>query len=175
MIWLLLPLLPLAGCGYSASRTAHEAQISMIGMSLNDLEACAGAADKITKLNDHAKIYTYDYKESSAGGVNLQLPMSLGGIAIGGSGSYCRANVRVVDNRVTELHYTGSDDLAVGEDGVCAPLVRGCMRQPEPTMQPVNGANDKRASADHPPPVPPQPPDAEEVTPATPARASARK
>ncbi|MBN9511386.1 MAG: hypothetical protein J0I21_20045 [Alphaproteobacteria bacterium] len=159
---LALPLLALSGCGYGDSRMVHEAQISMIGMTSNDLQACAGPADKVTKLNDHAEIYTYLYKPASTGGFNVQLPLSLGGVSIGGSGTYCSADLRVVDNHVTELHYTGDNDKAIGDDGVCVPLIRGCMRQPEPTMQPVNGANYDRSSAYHSPPVPAQPPAAEE-------------
>lgn len=168
-----LPLLAISGCGYGQSRMAHEAQISMIGMSSNDLQACAGPADKITRLNDRTAIYTYIYKPSSTGGFNVQLPLSLGGISIGGSGTYCSANLRVVDNRVTELHYTGDNDKTIGDDGVCAPLIRGCMRQPEPTMQPVGSANYDRSSAFHSPPVPVQPVISEYASP--PATPSVKK
>ena len=125
---------PLSACGYGASKLAHRAQLSMIGMSVNDLQACAGPPDKTTKLNPAAEIFTYEYKPAANGGLTIDLPLNLGGIAIGGSGTYCRADLRLVDHRVTELHYAGDDDDAVGSDGVCAALVRGCLRQPEPTM-----------------------------------------
>ena len=52
---LMLATLSLAGCGYGASRQAHEAQISMIGMSSADLLACAGPPTKSTKINDQAQ------------------------------------------------------------------------------------------------------------------------
>ena len=51
-----------------------------------------------------------------------------GGFKIGNSGSYCHADVRVVDGRVAELNYTGDNDDFVGKEGVCAPIVRGCLR-----------------------------------------------
>ena len=46
-----LPL-ALAGCGYGASKAAHQAQISMVGMSEADLQACAGPPDKTIALNE---------------------------------------------------------------------------------------------------------------------------
>lgn len=160
---LMLATLSLAGCGYGASRQAHEAQISMIGMSSADLLACAGPPAKSTKINADARVDTYTYTPASGTGLNITLPLTLGGIALGGSGNSCTANVRLDDNRVTEVHYTGPDDLSVGNDGVCAPIVRGCMRQPEPTMQPVGGHNYNQSSAFGVPPVPPQPPEAEQT------------
>lgn len=170
-----LPFLALGGCGYGDSRLAHEAQISMIGMSANDLEACAGPPDKITKLSDETEIYTYVYKPSATGGFTVDLPLNLGGLNLGGSGTYCGTNLRVIDDTVTELHYTGADDETIGEDGVCAPIIRGCMRQPEATMQPVTGANYDRSSAFHPPPVPVQPPVSEEAAPTAAASSPPKK
>lgn len=145
----------LGGCGYGASRLSHEAQFSMIGMGVNDLEACAGPPDKTTRIGA-AEIFTYEYKPTATGGLTVTLPLELGGVALGGSGTYCRADFRLVADRVTELHYTGDDDKTIGSDGVCAPLVRGCLRQFEPTMTDPTHAW-SRASAFGSPPVPPQP------------------
>lgn len=149
----------LTSCGYGASRMVHQAQYTMIGMTGNDLQACAGPPDKTTKIGP-AQIFTYDYKPGTNNGFNLELPLQLGGFSLGGSGTFCRADFRLVDNRVTELHYTGDDDKAIGNDGVCAPLIRGCIRQPEPTMTDPAHAYD-RASAFHSPSVPAQPAPAE--------------
>ncbi len=163
----------LAGCGYGASRLSHEAQLSMIGMTENDLEACAGPPDKTTTLNPETVIFTYEYKPSANGGFNVELPLSLGGISLGGSGTYCRADMRLVDHRLVELHYTGDDDKAVGNDGVCTPLIRGCMRQPEPTMGDVGGTNYDKSSGYSSPPVPPLPSVAE--IPPAPAASTPKK
>lgn len=168
---LILATLSLAGCGYSESRHAHLAQISMIGMSSADLLACAGPAAKSTKINDVAHVETYTYNPSATGGFNLTLPLSLGGVSLGGSGTGCIANVRIVNNKVTEVHYTGPDDMTIGGEGVCEPIFRGCLRQPEGTMQPVNGADYDQSSAFHSPPVPPQTSQAEDME-ATPAAAA---
>ena len=162
----------LAGCGYGASRDAHKAQIGMIGMSANDVQACAGPPDKTVQLNPTTQLFSYVYKPSATGGLTVDLPLNLGGISLGGSGTYCSANLRLVDNRVTDLHFTGDNDKAVGEDGVCEPLVRGCLRQPEPTMQPASTWS--RASGFHPPLEPAQPA-AAEVTAAPAAATPAKK
>ncbi len=154
---IVLATLSLAGCGYGASRDAHLAQSSMIGMSAADLLACAGPASKSTN------------SPAATGGLTLTLPLSLGGVALGGSGTGCIANVRVVRNTVTEVHYTGPNDMTIGSDGVCDPIFRGCVRQPEATMQPVTGPDYDQSSAFHSPAVPPQTNDAEDMEPATPA------
>jgi hypothetical protein len=158
---LLLATLSLASCGYGASRQAHEAQISMIGMTSADLLACAGPPAKSTKINDTARLDTYTYTPPAGAGFNLTLPLSLGGITVGGPGNSCITNVRLVGDRVTEVHYTGPDDLDIGNDGVCDPVIRGCMRQPEASMRPVTGPNYDQSSAYHAPAVPPQPPQAQ--------------
>ena len=96
-------------------------------------------------------------------------------MALGGSGNICSANFRLVDNRVTDVHYTGADDLTIGNDGVCEPVIRGCMRQPEATMQPVTGPDYDQSSAYSSPAVPRQPPEAEETEPSSPASGAAPK
>jgi hypothetical protein len=158
---LMLATLSLAGCGYGASRQAHEAQISMIGMTSADLIACAGPPAKTTKINGDAHVDTYTFAPPTGSGFTLTLPLTLGGVAIGGSGQSCTANFRLVGNRVTEVHYTGPDDLDIGNDGVCDPVIRGCMRQPEATMQPVKGRNYDASSGYDAPAVPPQSPQAQ--------------
>ncbi|GAB0115945.1 hypothetical protein [Acidisoma sp. 7E03] len=172
---LMLATLSLAGCGYGASRQAHEAQISMIGMSSADLLACAGPPVKSTKINSAAHVDTYTYTPANGNGFTLSLPLNLGGVALGGSGNGCTADVRVVNNKVSEVHYTGADDLTIGNDGVCNPIFRGCLRQPEPTMQPVTGPNYDASSAFHAPPVPPQTSEAEQMETTEPAASTPKK
>ena len=62
-----------------------------------------------------------------------------------------------MENRVTELQVTGDDDRVIGSDGVCEPIIRGCMRQPEPAMRPANGKGAGSISAYRSQPVPAQP------------------
>ena len=158
-------LMLLAGCGYGASRSVHQAQFSMIGMSANDLQACAGPPDRIVQLNPAAQIFAYSDKPGVAGGLGLPIPL-LGTITPGGGGGTCLAEFRLVDNRVTELHVTGDDDRVLGSEGVCGPIIRGCMRQSEPTMRPVSGEAAGSISAYRSPPVPALPAGAEYTAPA---------
>ncbi|APT56518.1 hypothetical protein RQ831_11360 [Roseomonas gilardii] len=153
---LILPtLLALASCGYGASDTAHQAQINMVGMTAADLQSCAGVPDKTSKIDAHTQIFTYALKNDSTGGIEVTLPIIGGGYTIGGSGSSCTANFRLVDNKVAALFYSGNNDRMVGEDGVCEPIIRGCMRRPQSSMLPVS--QQTNASAFSQPPAPPTP------------------
>jgi|GEM_PF-1451860 len=163
-VTLLLASVSLAGCGYGASRSAHQAQFSMVGMSSNDLQECAGPPDKIVQLNPKTQIFAYSVKPGVQGGLGLPIPL-LGTVTLGGSGGTCLANMRVVDNRVTEVHYTGDDDKPIGADGICEVIIRGCVRNPEPTERPTTGPDSGSISAFHSPPVPPQPSGAEYTAP----------
>ncbi|WP_323989255.1 hypothetical protein [Nguyenibacter sp. L1] len=149
----------LAACGYGDSRAAHQAQLSMIGMTANDLQACAGPPDGRVALNAHTSLFHYVYKPGASGSFSIS-PLNLATLSYGGSGISCAVTIRLVDDRVTEVHYAGDDDRMVGTDGVCAAVVRGCIRQPEATMRRVDGGLFGPISAFSPPPVPPQPADA---------------
>ncbi|NHO32956.1 hypothetical protein [Acetobacter fallax] len=147
--------LSLSGCGYFNSRTVHKAQMAMIGMTSNDLQSCAGTPDKVTKLNGTTQLYQYSYKPSATGAFSFN-PLGFGAISFTGNGSSCTALMRLDHDQVTEVHYTGDDDRTIGNDGVCEPLVRGCMRQPESTMQKVNGGPFGPVSAFSAPAIPAQ-------------------
>jgi hypothetical protein len=75
--------------------------------------------------------------------VQVTLPIIGGGFKAGGSGSYCHAIVRVVRGRVVAVTYTGDNDEMIGREGVCAPIVRGCLRAYEkgPEVHTANRAS----------------------------------
>ncbi len=156
---ILSAMLTFSGCGYEDSRMAHQAQINLAGLSSADLQACAGVPDKAKKIDDRTEILTYNLKNDASGGVEITLPVIGGGYTIGGSGSSCNANIRLVDNRVQSIFYSGNNDRPIGTDGVCAPIVRGCMRRPQAGMlppeqtRPLSSAFSQPA-APIPPPVP---------------------
>jgi hypothetical protein len=77
------------------------------------------------------ELYSYEIKYERTGGVEVTLPIIGGGVAAGGSGSYCHALVRIVGGKVAGVTYTGDNDDMVGRDGVCAPIFRGCLRERE--------------------------------------------
>jgi hypothetical protein len=74
---------------------------------------------------------SYEIKNENTGGVQVTVPIVGGGFKLGKSGAYCQAIVRIVDGKVVEVNYTGDNDDVIGKEGVCAPIVRGCLRAHE--------------------------------------------
>ena len=141
---ILAVLLALGGCSSPGAHVAEEARHALIGMTSDDLQACAGIPNRSKTLSDGTELLSYEQRNANLGGLNLSLPL-IGGFSVAGSGSYCHALFRVAHGRVIGLNYTGDNDDTLGRDGVCAPLVRGCLRYPDPAFQP-------------PPPIPPRAP-----------------
>ncbi|AQS86137.1 hypothetical protein A0U92_16795 [Acetobacter aceti] len=127
-------LLSLSNCGYYASRVAHKAQASMIGMNENDMQACAGIPDKIKKIDDHMTIYEYQRVRNIGVSANstlipVQSVQNIVSAMGGGDGKNCIADFRVVDGKVQDIYYSGDNDMLIGTDGVCSTVVRGCVRR----------------------------------------------
>jgi hypothetical protein len=122
-----LIVLPLGACapGYDV---AKEGRRAVLGMDVDSFQSCAGIPTRSKRLNPRTEIFSYELKNENVGGVEVSVPIVGGGFKIGKSGSYCHAVVRVVDGKVAELNYTGDNDDFVGKEGVCAPIVRGCLR-----------------------------------------------
>lgn len=126
-----LVLLPIGGCATAGHDVAQAGRKVIVGMEATDVQSCAGIPDKSKRLDSHTEIYSYEIKNENTGGIQATLPVIGGGFKIGSSGSYCHAIMRVVDGKVAEVNYTGDNDDALGTEGVCAPLVRGCLREHE--------------------------------------------
>jgi hypothetical protein len=156
----LLVLTLLAGCASGGAEVATAARQSLIGMKSDDLQACAGIPTRTKRLEDGSELLSYEQKNGNVGGLDLTLPM-LGGFSLAGSGSYCTALFRVAQGRVIGLNYTGDNDDRFGEEGVCAPIVRGCLRHPIPALVPpampfpVLSAPDSAPPDSSPPAAPP--------------------
>lgn len=143
-LFLTAAMLSLTRCGYFDSRAAHKAQMSMIGMTSYDLQACAGIPASVKQLNDTTQLYQYTgaHATPSWSGSTL-IPIAdistvLQQVA-GGGGTTCTAIIRLDHDRVSEVHYAGDNDEVIGTDGICSIITRGCSRQPESTMKKVNG------------------------------------
>lgn len=140
---LLLPVIGLTGCGYFDSRTAHNAQISLIGMSSSDVRGCIGLPDKQQKLDDGTEVYEY-VRSLNIPATNdstlfpLQSVVNVVETTFGGAGKTCVADIRIADGKVTDVHYSGDNDEMVGADGVCSIITRGCTRRPMADMKPVS-------------------------------------
>lgn len=131
---LLLPLC-LSSCGYKESKGAHEGLSTVVGMEEEDLQACMGIPDKTLTLNPTTKLFEYVRtiripSANDSGFFPLQTSINLAENTLGGAGSTCIATIRIVNNHVTDMHYSGDNDHFVGTNGVCYSIVRGCLETP---------------------------------------------
>ena len=126
-----VPLVMLLVAACAGHQVAEKGRRAMVGMDASTVQSCAGIPTRTKRLDDRTEIYSYELKNENTGGVQMTVPIIGGGFKIGASGSYCHAVLRVVDGKVAELEYTGDNDDIVGREGVCAPLVRGCVRAQE--------------------------------------------
>jgi len=115
------------GCvsGYNVAMAGRRV---VIGLDADSFQACAGIPTRTKRLDPRTEILSYELKNENVGGMEFNVPLVGGGFKIAGSGSYCHAIIRVVDGKVAEVNYTGDNDDFVGKEGVCAPIVRGCLR-----------------------------------------------
>ena len=124
----MLAILLVAACSSKGHEVAEEGRRALVGMNAGDLQACAGIPNRTKSLDSHTELFSYEHKNENVGGMEFSVPLLGGGFKLAGSGSYCNAIFRVVDGKVADLTYTGDDDDFVGKEGVCAPIVRGCLR-----------------------------------------------
>ena len=115
------------GCA-SGHDVATDGRRAVIGLDADSFQACAGIPTRTKRLDPRTEILSYELKNENVGGMEFNVPLVGGGFKLAGSGSYCHAIIRVVDGKVAEVNYTGDNDDFVGKEGVCAPIVRGCLR-----------------------------------------------
>jgi hypothetical protein len=132
----------LVGACTSGRDVAMQGRRAVMGMGADTLQACAGIPTRTKRLDPRTEIFSYELKNENVGGMEFSVPLVGGGFKIAGSGSYCHAIARVVDGKVVEVNYTGDNDDFVGKEGVCAPLVRGCLRahEKDPDIKTASGA-----------------------------------
>ena len=128
LVLLPAPFLLGACAGHSVAEKGREI---VLGMTADAFQACAGIPTRTKQLDPRTELLSYEIKNENTGGVQITAPIVGGGFKLGSSGSYCHAIVRVVDGRVAEVNYTGDNDDLVGKEGVCAPIMRGCLRASE--------------------------------------------
>jgi hypothetical protein len=126
--WLVMLLV--GGCA-TGNDVAAKGRHLIVGMDVDTLQSCAGIPTRTKQLDARTELYSYEVRYENIGGTQITLPIIGGGFRFGGSGSYCHAIVRVVDGKVAAVTYTGDNDELIGKEGVCAPIVRGCLRAHE--------------------------------------------
>lgn len=127
-VMVLLLVAFLIGACATGHSVATDGRRAVVGMNADMFQSCAGIPTRTKRLDERTELFSYELKNENTGGVEVSVPVVGGGFKIGKSGSYCHAIVRVVDGKVAELNYTGDNDDFVGKEGVCAPIVRGCLR-----------------------------------------------
>lgn len=125
---LLVGILLIGACASNGHEVAEEGRRAVVGMDADDLQACAGIPNRTKRLDSHTELFSYELKNENVGGMEFSVPLLGGGFKLAGSGSYCNAIFRIVDGKVVYLTYAGDNDDFVGKEGVCAPMVRGCLR-----------------------------------------------
>jgi len=121
-------VLLLVGACSSGHDVAEKGRRVVVGMDVNSLQSCAGIPTRTKRLDAQTELYSYEIHYENTGGAQITLPIVGGGFKAGATGSYCHAVVRVVRGRVVDVVYTGDNDDMIGREGVCAPIVRGCLR-----------------------------------------------
>jgi len=138
-----LVLLVVGACATAGHDVAEKGREVVLGMNAETFQACAGIPTRTKQLDSRTEILSYEIKNENTGGVQVTVPIVGGGFKLGSSGSYCHAVVRIVDGKVVEVNYTGDNDDIVGKEGVCAPIVRGCLRahEKDPEVRTAHKAN----------------------------------
>jgi len=138
-----LVLLVVGACATARHDVAEKGREVVLGMNAETFQACAGIPTRTKQLDSRTEILSYEIKNENTGGVQVTVPIVGGGFKLGSSGSYCHAVVRIVDGKVVEVNYTGDNDDIVGKEGVCAPIVRGCLRahEKDPDVRTAHKAN----------------------------------
>lgn len=119
-------LVPVCSC--AGHDVAEKGRHVILGMDAEVVQSCAGIPTRTERLGARTQIFSYEIRNENAGGMQVTVPVIGGGFKLGASGSYCHVIMRVVDGKVVEVNYTGDNDDIVGKEGVCAPIVRGCLR-----------------------------------------------
>jgi hypothetical protein len=116
----------LCGCAYQDADVAKRARQSVVGISVLDLDMCAGLPTKSERISKDVEVRSYERSQSASSGLNLSLPLIGGGLQLG-NGGYCIATFKIVDGEVRQLTYAGATASAGLQYALCAPIVRTCV------------------------------------------------
>jgi hypothetical protein len=112
----------LGACAVRDSEIARRAQTQLLGLSEVDLESCLGAPDE---RQSFGKTDVLTYYATSTSNISYSIPV-IGGIGVT-NGAYCHATIRVDNDRVTRVLYSGEKNATFAPDAYCAPISRTCL------------------------------------------------
>ncbi len=115
----------LSACSIHDSRTAIRAQKFLVGMNQLTLETCLGAPDEQAAFGN-TQILTYYATSTSSSSYSIPV---IGGISFS-NGGYCHTIIRLDNQIVTSVRYTGENRAFAAPDAYCAPTVGDCLANP---------------------------------------------
>ncbi|MBB6457921.1 MULTISPECIES: hypothetical protein [Acetobacter] len=115
-------LLALSSC----ANVPLQAKRDLVGMARSDLIACAGVPDNTAALPD-GEVLQWRQDQQVQGPFTLKGPMSLE-LDLSGHGT-CHLVVRLQQERVAQVEYTGPSGTLMGPYSACRPLVLSCEQQ----------------------------------------------
>jgi hypothetical protein len=123
----LVVLLLMSGCAAQDAEIARRGRSELLGLSNVDLRMCAGHPNNEDKYPG-GEIWMYEHGAVTPGGITVTPVIPVAGVSIGQpGGGYCRVQLRLVHDRVTEVAYAGATDMIGGEDAACASIIRTCL------------------------------------------------
>ena len=112
----------LVGCAAIDERIARSAKTDLVGMSALDVQTCLGLPDQ-RLVSGKTTLLTYFANATRTFGMSA-------GLLILSFGGYCHATVRIEQDRVTGVTFSGDTSSLMSHDAACAPIVRSCLRRP---------------------------------------------
>jgi hypothetical protein len=125
-------LLSLSAC---ATYTTRQARTALPGMTVMDLQACAGIPDKKVQIGPADWLLEYRFASSATPAFEVKVLTDLD-LQIGNKGG-CNLTVRAREpGYVVSVHYAGDEFSTSGPQSACAPLVRECTDHADHTKLP---------------------------------------
>lgn len=113
--------------------TVAAARAEMIGLTDTQLRMCAGFPSDVAGVGDDGEIWSFR-TPSQRGNMNVALPAATYGVlpAVGGSfnlspGGFCHTQVRLVENVVAEVEFSGDNNRASSRNALCASMIDSCV------------------------------------------------
>ncbi|MHB2267856.1 hypothetical protein [Aliihoeflea sp. PC F10.4] len=113
--------------------TATAARSEMLGLTKTQVRMCAGFPNDTVDVGDDGEIWSFR-TPNQRGNMNVALPAATYGAlpAIGGSfnlapGGFCHTQVRLVNDVVTEVEFSGDNNRPSSRNALCTSLIDSCV------------------------------------------------
>jgi hypothetical protein len=71
----LLVMFLVCACGIPGHQVAKEGRRTIVGMSADTVQACAGIPTRTKRLDERTEIFSYEFRNENTGGVQVDLPV----------------------------------------------------------------------------------------------------